>query len=295
LLLALCLALGLAASAWAGPAPEGLLEELHYRIDVLLWQDAARVRLTLKRLEPGRYQAEISGEPQGMLKRLSGQRRDSYQTDMVWRDGRLMPVVYREQSLRRGKKYLKEYRFDYAQGRLALWQWKEGKGMARKWEEPLSGLIYDPLSAFYNCRLGIMGPVREGATFKIAGIPYPKPEEIEVRIGGETQEGLKAMVSIVNQVFHGGRGEIYAYLDGDKVPKQAWTMLFGYGKISGELLPGSKTLKESLAESPRTEVPLALAAKTPAPGPAWAAVLPGQPERDEAGYRQPPRPRESSF
>jgi len=74
LLLALCLAVGLAASAWAGPAPEGLLEELNYRIDVLLWQDAVRVRLTLKRLEPGRYQAEISGEPQGVLKRLTGRR-----------------------------------------------------------------------------------------------------------------------------------------------------------------------------------------------------------------------------
>lgn len=253
--LVLCLLIWWAAPAWADPAPGAVLEELHYRVDVLMWPDAVRVQLTLKRLEPGHYQAEISGEPQGVLKRLSGQRRDTYQTEMVWRDGRLVPVIYREQSQRRRKKYLKEYRFDYAQARLELWQWKEGKGLVRKWEGPLSRPVYDPLSAFYNLRLGNMGPIREGATFKIDGIPYPKPEEIEVRFGGETREGRKTMVSIVNQVFHGGRGEIFAYLDGQLVPQQAWCMLFGMGKISGALLPESKTLKEALREGPLAQRP----------------------------------------
>lgn len=241
------LLIGPAAPAWADAAPAVLLEELHYRIDVPLLRDALRARLTLKQLDGQHYQAEINSELQGALKELQGQRRDRYLTDMCWQNGRLMPTVYREQSLRQGKKHLKEYRFDYVQKRLELWQWKEGKGLVRKWEGPLNEPIYDPLTAFYNCRLGVMGPVQEGSTIKIRGIPYPKPEEIEVRFGGKTAEGQKAMVTIIGP-HQGGQGEVFALLDPQKVPIQAWTSFMGLGQIRGELLPGSRPMKDSLME-----------------------------------------------
>jgi hypothetical protein len=250
---ALAAALGVQAWLWT-PAPasaprEQLLEDLEFRVEYLLWKEVARAQLKLTGLGAGRYRAEISGEPMGMLKVLTGQRRDSYQTEMIWRQGKLVPLVYREESRKKGKRHLKEYRFDYEHGRLEMWQLKESKGnMVCKWDTVLQGPVSDPLSAFYNCRLGLMGPVQEGATFKVKGIPYPKPEEIEVRIGAETEAGRKIMISISNQAFENDRGVVFAYLDESLAPKRAWTDVVKLGTIKGELLPGGKPLNGGLPE-----------------------------------------------
>ncbi|MBM4300846.1 MAG: DUF3108 domain-containing protein [Deltaproteobacteria bacterium] len=221
--------------AMAAPA---LLEELHYRLVVLSLQDAARVKLTLNRLGPGRFVAEVIGEPQGLIKLLSGRHRERLQTEMVWRNHRLLPLIYREESFHRGKRRLKEYRFNYSQVRLELWESHGGKGLSKKWQTDLSDQVYDPLSAFYNIRLGIIGPTREGETGVIQGIPYPRPEAMEVRLGSTTDSGLKAMVSLVNPVFPDSRGEVFAYLDKQLVPHQAWTTVSGI-TIRGVLLPES--------------------------------------------------------
>jgi Protein of unknown function (DUF3108) len=240
------------ATAPASIPRERLLEKLQFRVEYLLWKDVARAQLTLTSLGNGRYRAEISGEPLGMLKLLTGPRRDSYQTEMIWRGGRLVPLVYREESRKKHQHYLKEYRFDYAKGRLDLWQLKEDTGvMFLKWHTALKGSISDMLTAFYNCRLGLLGPVRDGQTFKLTGIPYPKPEEIEVRVGPETKEGRKVMVSINNEAFKNDRGVIFAYLDDSRVPKQAWTDS-KLGAINGMLLPGGKPLHGRLPESAGT-------------------------------------------
>jgi hypothetical protein len=204
-----------------------LLEELHYRLEALSFQDAARVKLTLTRLGPGRFAAEITGEPQGIFKTLSGAQRERLQTEMVWRNQRLLPLIYREESWRGKKRGFKEYRFDYSQSRIELWEWHQGKGLLKKLQTDLAGQVYDPLSAFYNIRLGFLGPTREGETNTIQGIPYPHPEAMEVRLGATTDSGLKAMVSLVNPVFPDSRGEVFAYLDKHLVPHQAWTTVSG--------------------------------------------------------------------
>ena len=118
-------------------AAPALLEELRYRMEVLSLQNAARVKLTLNRLGPGRFTAEIIGETQGLIKLLSGGQRERLQTEMVWRNQRLLPLIYREESWRGKKRRLKEYRFNYSQGRLELWEWHEGKGLAKKWHTDL--------------------------------------------------------------------------------------------------------------------------------------------------------------
>jgi hypothetical protein len=247
------------ASLWAPIWPAGqaaaltkpkeeVLEDLKFRVEYLLWKDVAQAQLTLKSLGPGHYQAEIAGEPLGLLKVITGQRRDSYRTEMINRNGKLAPLVYREETRKRGKHYLKEYRFDYAQGVLELWQLKEGKGMVRKWQTALNGPVYDPLTAFYNCRLGLMGPIREGEVFRVNGIPYPKPEEIEVRVGPQTHEGRKIMIAINNRAFESDRGVVFAYLDKARVPLEAWTSA-RVGKISGRLA-GGKSLHGSLPGLP---------------------------------------------
>jgi hypothetical protein len=118
----------------------------------------------------------------------------------------------------------------------------------RKWQTDLKSPIQDPLSAFYNCRLGLLGPLQDGQTFRLNGIPYPKPDEIEVRIGPKTAEGRKTIITISNSVFENDRGVIFAYFDGHQVPRHGWTSVLKIGKISGELLPGGKPLNERLPE-----------------------------------------------
>ena len=228
--------------ALAAPA---LLEDLRYRIEILSLQNAARVTLTLKRLEPGRFTAEIIGETQGLVKLLSGGQRERLQTEMVWRNQRLQPLIYREESWRREKRRLKEYRFDYAKGRIELWEWRQGKGLTKKWHTELTDQFYDPLSAFYNCRLGIIGPTQEGEISTIQGIPYPRPEAMEVRLGAESQDGRQVMLSLINPVFQDSRGVVFAKVDKQLVPHQAWTTVSGI-TIRGWLLPESAVMAPGL-------------------------------------------------
>ena len=253
--------------AMAAPA---LLEDLRYRIEVLVWQDAARVRLTLNRVAPDRFEAEIIGESLGIFKTLSGGQRERLQTEMVWRNRRLLPLIYREESLRRGKRRLKEYRFDYPRGRLELWELHKGKGLTKKWQTDLATQVYDPLSAFYNIRLGIIGPNRAGETNAIPGIPYPQPGTMEVSLAATPDSHLKAMISLVNPVFTDSRGQVFAYVDQRLVPQQAWTTISGF-TIRAFLLPGSVIMPPGLLEStapgpaasrrPPVEDPPATAAK----------------------------------
>lgn len=248
LLLAILLLAWPATPAPGSQAEPPVLEELQYRVDVWVWRDVARARATLKGLGSGRYLAEISGEARGLLDLLSGHRRDSYQTEMICRRGRLLPVVYREESSRRGKRRYKEYRFDYARGRLEMWKWKEGRGLTLTWDTPLKEPVYDPLSAFYNYRLGLLGPLKEGETLKVAGIPHPEPEEIEIRTGPMTSEGRQVMVSILNRAFEDERGLVFVYFDDKGAPTRAWTRVLRFGKILGQLLPVSEPLKGGLPE-----------------------------------------------
>ena len=226
-------------------AASHLIEDLRYQMAVLAWPDAARVRVTLKDQGQGHLTAEVLGETRGFIRLISGNHRERLQTEMIWREGRLVPSVYREESWRKGKHALKEYRFDYPRSRLELWEWHEGKGLLKKWQTDLSEQVYDPLSAFYNCRLKILGPTREGETSTIPGIPYPRPEALEVRLGSETTDGRQAMVSLVNSIFEGSRGVVFVMVDAQLVPHRVWTTVFGV-TINGTLLPESVIIPAGL-------------------------------------------------
>ncbi len=220
----------------AQAAPE-TLEDLRYQIAALVWPDAARVRVTLKKPRQGRLVAEVWGETRGFIKLITGNHKERLQTEMIWRDGRLVPLVYREESWRQAKHALKEYRFNYSRSRLELWEWHEGKGLRKKWATALQEQVYDPLSAFYNYRLQLLGPTHEGESTTIPGIPYPRSEALEVRLGPETKEGRQVMVSLVNAVFEDTRGVVFAVVDAQRVPQRAWTTVCGI-TITGTLLPG---------------------------------------------------------
>lgn len=249
----LALLVTVGVQAWllfpAAAAEEQVLEDLQYRVDAWVFTGAARAGVVFKSLGNGRYRAEAAAEAQGLARVLSGQRRDHFSTEMVYQGGRLMPLIYREESRRWGKHHLKEYRFDYSKGRLELWQHQEGHGLQRKWETALTReTIYDPLSAFYNLRLGALRRPGEGETLKLQGIPYPRPEEIVIRMGSQAPEGRKVMVRLLNRAFDDTAAVVFVFFDEKWAPTLVWTRILSFGKVSGEMLPESRPLNCSLAE-----------------------------------------------
>jgi hypothetical protein len=233
----------------AAAAPD-IRENLDYQVSLGPWEDVARVHLTLKKLAPERYLAEFSGAARGMWSLLSRWLPERYQTEMIYRDGRLQPLVYREEFMNQGTHVLREYRFDYDLGLLTLWRQAGGREKVKKWEVPLQGPVYDLLSLFYNVRLGALGPLPGGANLRVAMLPTPEPQEMVFRIGSDTDQGRKVMLDY----RHPGCSDEHYYfiiLGPDGAPTLAWTRVNFFGKLTGRLLnPGEIRKAEQLVPPP---------------------------------------------
>jgi hypothetical protein len=213
-----------------------------------------RVHLVLKVLEPGRYQAEVFGAAQGVWQLTSRWLPERYQTEMIYREGRLVPLIYREAFISKGKRVVKEYHFDYERRRLSLWRQTEGGDKVKKWEIPLKTPVYDPLSLFYNIRLGVFGPLPVGTTLRVMGLPTPEPREMVFAIGAVSETSRKVMLDcrkseskVVNQYF--------ISLGPERVPTQAWTQVPLFGKLTARLLNPGDIKKEGLLSQPLAASP----------------------------------------
>lgn len=235
------------------PSPGKILEELHYQVDIWIWHDAVQAQVVFREVGPGRYRAEIEGQTQGLMSLLTGNWKGRLSTDMEYCQGGLRPLVYREVSYKKGKKRVMEYRFNYAQKKVELWKQEGGGDMAKRWETNLTGPMYDPLTFFYNRRLtGKPLGEKGGETLKLQGIPYPKPDEITLRVGDKTDGGRKIMLEMGDRIFKGERNQIYANLNSEGVPTKAWTKVMKFGNVDITLLPGGKRLKkEELTKAPQ--------------------------------------------
>ncbi len=255
LLIFLLLPLALAPAPVAAAAAPAVRENLQYQVSLGPWDDVARVNLIFTEVAPGRYLAEFSGAAQGMWRLLSRWLPERYQTEMVYRDGRLQPLVYREEFINKGQHVVKEYRFDYARRRLTLWRQADSRPRVKKWEVPLKGPVYDLLTLFYNVRLGAFGPLPGGASLRVAVLPTPEPQEMVFRIGLVTDKGRQVMLDY-HMPESSTADQYFIFLNPAHVPTQAWTRVIFFGKLMGRLLnPGEIRPGGLLALAP-----------TPAPG-----------------------------
>ena len=234
-----------------GPAPAETAaecetrEDLNYQVSLGPWDDVARVHLVLKEVQPGRYLAEFSGAAQGMWRLLSRWLPERYQSEMVYREGRLVPMVYREEFQEKGRHYRKEYDFDYEHGRLTLWSQVDGGEKVKKWEVPLKEPVYDLLSLFYNVRLGSLGPTPGGSSLRVAVLPTPEPQELVFHIGPETDQGRKVMLN-ARRSGSTAEDQYFIFLNQNQVPTLAWTRVALFGKLSGRLLNPDQVRKDVL-------------------------------------------------
>lgn len=236
----------LSLAAASAPA---IREDLEYQISLGPCADVGRVHIILQELEPGRYLAEVSGAAQGVWQLTSRWLPERYQAEMVYRDGRLVPLLYREEFLNQGKRVVKEFRFDHERGRLSLWRQSEGREKVKKWEVPLKGPVYDPLTLFYNIRLGVFGPLLGGATLRVMALPTPEPREMVFMIGAINDQGRKVMLDCRRSESQ-GVNQYHLSLSPDHVPTLAWTRVPLFGKLSGRLLNPGEIRKEGLLALP---------------------------------------------
>lgn len=220
-------------------------EDLVYQVSLGPWDDVAKVHLVLKELEPGHYLAEFSGAAQGMWRLLSRYLPERYQSEMVYREGRLKPLVYREAFMDKGQHWVKEYRFDYERRRLTLRRQIDGGQWVKKWEVPLTEPVYDLLSLFYNVRIGAFGTLRGGSNVRVAILPTPKTQELVFRIGEVTQQGRKVMLNY-RQPDSPTEDHYFIYLNPEAVPTLAWTRVIFFGQLAGRLLNPGEIKKELL-------------------------------------------------
>lgn len=217
------------------------LEDLSYRVSLGVWEEAAQVHLTLKELGPGHYLAEFSGGAKGMWSLLSRWLPERYRTEMILKDGRLLPLVYREEIQVGGRRVVKEYRFDYQKGLLEYWRQTENQESVKKWQIPLKEPVYDSLSLFYNMRLGVFGPLAAGETLRVPTIPTPEPQEMILEMGPQTGQGRKIMLTIRGKSADGG--PYFIYVGPEWVPRTVWLRVLEFGKLTGHLLNPAAIMK----------------------------------------------------
>lgn len=223
-------------------------EDLHYQVSLGPWSDVARVHLVLKETKPGYYQAEFFGAAQGMWRLLSRWLPERYTTEMVFRDGRLMPLVYREEFMDQGLHWLKEYRFDYENRRLTLRRQIDGGEWVKKWEVPLTAPVYDLLSLSYNVRLGALGPLRGGSNLRVL-VLSSTPRKLIFRIGETTSQGQRVMLNY-HPPDSGIEDQYFIELNPQGVPTLAWTRVTFFGKLAGRLLNPGEIKKDWLPPLP---------------------------------------------
>jgi hypothetical protein len=238
----------------AAPAPV-IREDLEYQVSLGPCSDVGRVHLVLKELEPGRYLAEVSGATQGLGQLANRWLPERYQTEMVLREGRLLPLVYREEFISQGQHILKEYRFDHECGRVSLWRQAQGGDNVKKWEVPLKSPVYDCLSLFYNVRLGVFGPLPGGSTLKVMVLSTTAPQEMVFVISPAT--GMVRRVTMDRRRSKSRAVKQYSFtLSPEQVPTLAWTRVPLFGKLTARLLNPGEIKQEGLLPLPPSPSPV---------------------------------------
>jgi hypothetical protein len=235
-------------SAMAATAPV-IREDLAYQVSQGAGSNVGLAHLVLKELEPGHYLAEVSGATQGVWKLSNRWLPVRYQTEMIHREGRLVPLICREEIITKGKRVVKEYRFDHERGQLSLWRQVEGGQEVKKWEVPLEGPVYDFLSLFYNLRLGVFGPLPGGSTLKVMVLSTLAPQEMIFVIDQAT--GMDRKVTLDRCRTESKRAKQYViFLNPEQVPTLAWTQVPLLGKFTARLLNPGEIRKEGLLALP---------------------------------------------
>ncbi len=228
------------AAAAGGATGRGALaalvgEELLYRARCPLVAEVASGGIRFQRVRGTvQYLATLEARLEGVVGLVTLQRADLFASLMEWSEihGRLLPLWHADQVSRKGAWRRKVLTFDrdlasYVEHRLHP---DPRRGGLRR--RKTGGMILDdPLSAFYNWRIGVFGALGAGKSYLVDNLARKEPLALRFETSSEEESRrLRAMEpDPAGKVYHlrahldvevqdAFSGDIEAWLDGEWVP-----------------------------------------------------------------------------
>ncbi len=227
-------------------------EDYLYSIDFLFFSRLAEGELRLSETnQPNIYRAELVGRTLGIASWLTGNRTQTYTSVMELRtDGSLRSVEHVAQIVKRKwgkwKNRVRRHRYDYEQGTVLEEKFKEDVFHSRKERDiPEGQQPVDMLTAFYNLRSGVYGPLVRGAQFLIPTFSGKGFVDIEINVLTAEQQakqnyfpahGLLISANVDPEIFETGDGGLYFWLNAEGVPERGIVEdVIGMGDVRGSL------------------------------------------------------------
>jgi hypothetical protein len=167
-------------------------EELVYEAGFWMIRRAALGRLSFKAMDKkGYYTATLQGETLGVLGWVSRYRVDTYRSVMEEIDGgKALRAVSFEEDVKVGDKIRKwTHLFDYQRRTWTSKRLRRNGLWAVQEKEIPPGRVYDDfVTAFYNFRYGVYGPLERGKTYNVATFPRDGLSSYEVRVASKEEE-----------------------------------------------------------------------------------------------------------
>lgn len=227
-------------------------ENYLYSIDFLFFTRLAEGELRLFETDqPNILRAELIGRTLGIASWLSGDRTQTYTSVMeLTPDGSLRSIEHTSRIVKRkwGKwlDRIRHHRYDYSQGIVFEKKSKEGVISSRKEREiPEGQQPVDMLTAFYNLRVGVYGPLVRGAKFQIPTYSGKGFAAIGVTVLTAEQQaghsyfpsdGLLLSATLDPEIFDTDSGKIYFWFNDAGVPERGIVEnVIGMGDVRGAL------------------------------------------------------------
>ncbi|PLX82863.1 MAG: hypothetical protein C0617_13415 [Desulfuromonas sp.] len=237
-----------------GPASlESLVgESLSYDIAFLWFDRLAKGRLSFSAAEePNTYRAVLEARTLGVAAWLTRDQVQRYVSLMeLTPEGRLRPLVYESHVIKKKKKKridrVKKYTFDYEGQEIGYQQFRKGK-LAKEKTFPLPDDkdVQYILTAFFNFRIGVYGPVEAGGRYVIPTMRRQEVSEIVIEMLRPElwrdhrffpRGGLLGQVTVDPEVFDTGGGSVFVWFDAKGRPARGIVEnIIGLGDVRGKL------------------------------------------------------------
>lgn len=228
-------------------------ENYLYSIDFLFFKRLAEGELRFSETDqPDIYRAELIGRTLGVASWLSGDRTQTYTSVMkLTPDGSLRSIEHTSRIVKRkwGKwrDRGRHHRYDYTQGIVFEEKSKEGVVSSRKERKiPEGQQPVDMLTAFYNLRAGVYGPLARGSQFLIptySGKGFSNISVTVLTVAKQAKQeffpahGLLLSVTLDPEVFDTDSGNLYFWLSDAGFPERGIVEdIIGMGDVRGSLV-----------------------------------------------------------
>ncbi len=228
-------------------------ENYLYAIDFLFFKRLAEGELRLSETDQANiYRAELIGRTLGVASWLSGDRTQTYTSVMeLTPDGSLRSIEHTSRIVKRKWGKWKDrgrlHRYDYTQGIVFEEKSKEGVISSRKQRKiPEGQQPVDMLTAFYNLRAGVYGPLARGAQFLVPTYSGKGFSDISVNVLTAAQQekqkffpshGLLLSATLDPEVFDTDSGNLYFWFNDAGVPERGIVEdIIGMGDVRGSLV-----------------------------------------------------------